>query len=189
MRMILAGAAALAAVASPAAAQNNYDGFRAEVRLGYETPTISIDGDDNVYELGNAVSYGGEVGFDFAVSPTVTLGAYGSLEESGVELSDPSVAETLEIGANRQLGGRVGIGLGSVLGYFKLGYSDMKLTIRDGAFTLSDRKGGYAAGIGVEGNLGKNAYWGLEINGSDFGEVDGVSLNRSQAALRLGFRI
>jgi outer membrane immunogenic protein len=76
MRIMLVSAIALA-VAAPAAAQtdsdtNSYDGFRAEARLGYETPTVSED--EDIYKLGSAVSYGGEIGLDIAVSPTVTVG-------------------------------------------------------------------------------------------------------------------
>ena len=190
MRIMLVSAIALAAAATPAAAQNNYDGFRAEARIGYETPTISLEGDDDRYELGNAVSYGGEIGLDIAVSPSVTVGPYASLEESNVELEDDAEGVTLDVGSNRQLGGRVGFGLGGLLGYVKLGYSDLKLSIEDGeGFRLSDRASGIGGGFGLEGNFGRSTYYGVEVNYSDFGETEGVGLQRGQVAGKIGIRL
>lgn len=191
MRTLLVSAIALAA-ASPAAAQtttgtpNSFDGFRGEIRLGYETPTVSGDGD--VYKLGSAVSYGGEVGYDLAVSPTVTVGPYASLEESSVKLEDDTSSAAIKVGRNYQLGGRIGVALGGVLGYFKLGYSNIKLTAVDTGFSASDTKGGIGGGLGIEGNLGKNAYVGVEANYSDFGSFEGINLQRRQLALKGGFR-
>lgn len=190
MRLMIVSAIALAA-ATPAAAQNtstnNYDGFRAEARLGYETPTVSGDGD--VYKLGSAVSYGAEVGFDLAAGTNVTVGPYISLEESSVELEDETSTASVEVGRNYQIGGRVGFGLGGVLGYVKLGYSNIKLTLEDTGFEASESKGGIAGGLGIEGNMGKNAYWGLEGNYSDFGKFEGINLQRRQVAAKVGFRI
>lgn len=190
MRMMIVSAIALAA-ATPAAAQtateNNYDGFRAEARLGYETPTVSGDGE--IYKIGSAVSYGAEAGFDFAVSPTVTVGPYVSYEESSVELEDETSTLAIEVGRNYQVGGRVGFGLGGVLGYAKLGYSNIKLSLTGTTADYSDTKGGIGGGLGIEANIGKNAYWGFEGNYSDFGQFEGINLQRRQVAAKIGFRI
>lgn len=191
MRTIIVSALALAA-ATPAAAQtntdtNSFDGFRAEARLGYETPTVSGDGD--IYKLGSAVSYGGEVGFDIAVSPTVTVGPYVSYEESSVELEDDLNSVAIEVGRNYQVGGRVGIGLGGLVGYAKLGYSNIKLSLEGTSSDYSDTQGGIGGGLGVEGNFGKSTYWGLEGNYSDFGKFEGINLQRRQVAVKVGIRL
>jgi outer membrane immunogenic protein len=190
--MMIVSAIALVA-ATPAAAQtnsdtNSFDGFRAEARLGYETPTVSGDGD--IYKLGSAVSYGGEVGFDIAVSPTVTVGPFVSYEESSVELEDETTTESIEVGRNYQVGGRIGLGLGGFVGYAKLGYSNIKLSLEGaGALNYSDTKGGFGGGLGIEGNFGKNAYYGFEGNYSDFGKFEGINLQRRQVAAKVGFRL
>jgi outer membrane immunogenic protein len=191
MRIMIASAIALAA-ATPAAAQtngsnNSYDGFRAEARLGWETPTVSGDGD--IYKLGSAVSYGGEVGFDIAAGPTVTVGPYVSVEESSVELEEEGTTASIKVGRNYQVGGRVGFGLGGVLGYAKLGYSNIKLSLAGTGADYSDTKGGVGGALGVEGNFGKSTYWGIEGNYSDFGKFEGVNLQRRQVAVKLGFRL
>jgi outer membrane immunogenic protein len=191
MRIMLVSAIALA-VATPAAAQtnsdtNSYDGFRAEARLGYETPTVSED--EDIYKLGSAVSYGGEIGFDIAVSPTVTVGPYVSAEESSVELEEEGTTATIEIGRNYQVGGRIGFGLGGLVGYGKLGYSNIKLNLEGTGDDYSATKGGVGGGLGIEGNLGRNAYWGVEGNYSDFGRFEGVNLQRRQVAAKFGVRL
>jgi len=186
MRMMIVSAVALAA-ATPAAAQSNYDGFRAEARLGYETPTVSGDGD--IYKLGSAVSYGAEVGFDLAAGTNVTVGPYVSYEESSVELEDESSTASIKVGRNYQVGGRIGLGLGGLLGYAKVGYSNIKLSFEDSGLEESSTKGGIGGGIGVEGNVGKNAYWGVEGNYSDFGKFEGINLQRRQVAAKVGFRL
>lgn len=192
MRTMIVSAIALAA-ATPAVAQtgtdtNSYDGFRAEARLGYETPTVSGDGD--VYKLGSAVSYGGEIGFDIAAGPTVTVGPYVSYEQSSVELEDESTTESIEVGRNYQVGGRLGFGLGGMLGYAKLGYSNIKLSLEGaGALDYSDTKGGFGGGVGIEANIGQKGYWGFEANYSDFGKFEGINLQRRQVAAKVGIRL
>jgi outer membrane immunogenic protein len=191
MRIMIASAIALAA-ATPAAAQttdsnNSYDGLRAEARLGWETPTVSGDGD--IYKLGSAVSYGAEVGFDIAAGPSVTVGPFVSFEESSVELEEEGSPASIKVGRNYQVGGRVGFGLGGVLGYAKLGYSNIKLSLDGTTADYSDTKGGIGGGLGVEGNFGKSTYWGIEGNYSDFGKFEGVNLQRRQVAVKLGVRL
>jgi outer membrane immunogenic protein len=191
MRIMIASAIALAA-ATPAAAQttdsnNSYDGFRAEARLGWETPTVSGDGD--IYKLGSAVSYGAEAGFDIAAGPSVTVGPFVSFEQSSVELEEDGSTASIKVGRNYQVGGRVGFGLGGVLGYAKLGYSNIKLSLDGTLADYSDTKGGIGGGLGVEGNFGKSTYWGIEGNYSDFGKFEGVNLQRRQVAVKFGVRL
>ena len=81
IKYVVSAAVALA-VSTPAFAAD-FTGPRVEARIGWETPTVSGDGD--VYKLGSAVSYGGEIGYDLKAGRNVTVGAYGSLEKSSVK--------------------------------------------------------------------------------------------------------
>jgi outer membrane immunogenic protein len=77
MKKYLTIALAIACVPGVAAAQDmdesqaapaaDFGGVRVEARIGYETPTVSEDND--VYKIGSAVSYGGELGFDIRSAP------------------------------------------------------------------------------------------------------------------------
>ena len=65
-------AAVAAMLPAPANAQNV--GGRVGLRLGWETPTVSGDGD--VYKIGSAVSYGGEAGVDLHAGTKFVVGPF-----------------------------------------------------------------------------------------------------------------
>ena len=95
MKKLILAAACAVGFASPALAQEGSEsnakaGLRVEARATYETPTVSDidDEDDDVYKLGSAVAFGGEVGFDIAVSSSVVVGPYLTFEKSSVKASD-----------------------------------------------------------------------------------------------------
>ena len=177
---------ALVALAAPSAAlANDYSGARVEARLGYETPTVSGDGD--VYKIGSAVSYGGEVGYDIAAGGNWTVGAYGTLEFSSVDLCDGAFC--LNVDRNIGAGARVGYGFsGKYILYGKLGYANLKMTATDGVDSASESQGGIQGAIGFEGKMGKNAYWGAEANYGDYGKFEGINLQRRHVAAKVGFR-
>lgn len=183
--LYFAAAFAAAAMSSPAFA-SDYSGARGELRLGYETPTVSGDGD--VFKIGSAVSYGGEVGYDVAAGKSWTVGPYGTLEFSSVKECDGGFC--LKVGRNIAAGLRVGYGFsGKYVVYGKLGYANIKLTADDGIDSDSQSKGGVQGGIGFEGAIGKNAYWGGEINYGDYGKFEGINLQRRHVAAKIGFRL
>jgi outer membrane immunogenic protein len=182
IKYVLGAAVALAA-SSPAFAAD-FTGPRAEARLGWETPTVSGDGD--VYKLGSGVSYGGEVGYDMKAGRNVTAGVYGSFEESSVK--DCAYGACLKVDNNWQAGGRVGIGFGRAQGYVKLGYSSLRLSADVDGYTGHENKGGIGGGIGVDISAGKHVYWGIEGNYSDFGKIEGINFQRRQLAAKVGFR-
>lgn len=177
---------ALAAIAAPSAAlANDYSGARVEARLGYETPTVSGDGD--VYKIGSAVSYGAEVGYDIAAGKSWTVGPYAALEFSSVKLCDGDFC--LKVDHNIGAGARVGYGFnGKYVVYGKLGYASIKMTATDGIDSESDSQGGVQGAIGFEGAIGKNAYWGAEANYGDYGKFEGINLQRRHVAAKIGFR-
>lgn len=194
MKKLLVAAAALSCVPGIAFAQeeesagNLFDGVRIEARLGYETPTVSGDGD--VYKIGSAVSYGAELGFDLAVSNKVTVGPFVNYEFSGVELCDGPTC--LEVEGNVAAGGRVGVVLSPKAAiYGKIGYASLSIQATNGGAVLgTDSKGGVYGALGVELSVSKNAYVNLEAAYADFGDFYGTGFNlqRRQASVGFGFR-
>jgi outer membrane immunogenic protein len=193
MKKFLVAAAALSCVPGVAFAQdedqgaNLFDGVRIEARLGYETPTVSGDGD--VYKIGSAVSYGAELGYDLAVSNKVTVGPFVNYEFSGVELCE--AGDCLDVKSNLAAGARVGVALSPTAAiYGKLGYASLTIEARSGAASASDSKGGVYGALGVELSVSKNAYVNLEAAYADFGDFYGTGFNlqRRQASVGFGFR-
>jgi len=193
MKKLLVAAAALSCLPGVAFAQeeesagNLFDGARIEARLGYETPTVSGDGD--IYKIGSAVSYGGEIGFDLAVSNKVTVGPFVNYEFSGVELCDGP--DCLKVKGNLAAGGRVGVELSPTTAlYGKIGYASLTIEASSGATTASDSKGGVYGALGVEISVSKNAYVTVEGAYADFGDFYGTGFNlqRRQASVGFGFR-
>jgi outer membrane immunogenic protein len=192
MKKYLAAVAAFVCVPGVAAAQDaaptapaaQFDGVRFEARLGYETPTVSEDGD--VYKIGSAVSFGGEAGFDLRVGNSVVMGPYATYEFSSVDLCDGG--DCLSEDGNLGAGVRVGVVAGRTLIYGKLGYARIRFTASSGTFTGSESESGVQGAIGVNVNFGRNVYGLAEINYADYGSFAGINLQRRHVAAGVGFR-
>lgn len=187
MKKYLVAFAAIACLPGVAAAQDqapDFAGARIEGRIGYETPTVSDDND--VFKVGSAVSFGGEIGYDVNVGSSVVLGPYANYEFSSVEVCDG--ADCLSEDGNWSVGGRLGLRTGNVLLYGKLGYGQIRFTASSGGVTASDSQGGVQGGLGVNFNLGRHFYGMVEANYSDYGGFAGVNLQRRQVATGIGLR-
>lgn len=193
MKKLVAVALAIACVPSIAAAQEEitdapkkFDGIRLEARIGYETPTVSLDGDDDVYKVGSALSYGGEIGFDFKANKVV-LGTYANYEFSGVDFCDEGVC--LGEKGNFSAGARVGVMVGPKgLVYGKLGYASIEIEASIDDLRGSESKGGVQGSLGFEFGVGRNAYGFLEGSYADYGDFYGINLQRRQLAGGIGVR-
>jgi outer membrane immunogenic protein len=178
--------AAVAAALIPAAANAQDIGGRVGLRLGYETPTVSGDGD--VFKIGSAVSYGGEVGLDFHAGHIV-VGPFAEYDVSTVKNCDDGYC--LKVRGTANLGGRVGflVGRNGQI-YGKVNYSRMKASATTPVDSESDSEAGIGGAIGYEMGFGKMAYGSIEANYADYGEFagTGINLQRRQVALGLGFR-
>ena len=182
MKKYLAVAAAIACLPGVASAQD-FDGPRVEARIGYETPTVSEDND--VYKIGSAVSYGGEIGFDVKAKKVV-IGPYANYEFSSVELCDGG--DCLGEKGNLSVGGRVGLILGTKnLVYLKAGYASIEIEAKSGGFTGSESKGGVQGAVGFEFGL-KKLYGFVEAGYADYGKFYGINLQRRQVAGGIGVR-
>ncbi|MDP5280868.1 outer membrane beta-barrel protein [Sphingomonas sp. DG1-23] len=193
MKKLLAVAFAALCVPGIAAAQDEqnevthkFSGARVEARIGYETPTVTVDGDDDVYKIGSAVSYGGEIGFDIRADKVV-LGPYVNYEFSGVDLCDGGTC--LGEKGNLSVGARIGAIVGSKgLIYGKIGYASIEIEAEAEGESGSESKGGVQGSLGFEFGFGRNAYGFLEGSYADYGDFYGLNLQRRQVVGGVGFR-
>ena len=176
---LFAAAASTLLVASPAYAQ--FSGPRIEGRLAYESVEATI-GTGDPLETGDqdAISYGGEVGYDLQLGPAI-VGAYVGLEGSNLRTCDEVFGNDegcVGQGRNLYVGARVGFSVAPrVMIYGKAGYSNGSLDIDyDGGtgglpdFETSESFDGYHLGVGAELALVSGLYGRIEYVHTDSGE-------------------
>lgn len=194
MKTFMAAVAALVCVPVMAAAQDapetvdhGVDGVRIEARLGWETPTVT-DGTGDIYKIGQAVSFGGEVGFDAQVGGSITLGAYVNYDVSNVEICE--AGDCLGVKGNLSAGARLGFIVSPrTVVYIKGGYNSITMKAQSGSFSGEESKGGVGGALGVEFGVSKNVYAFFEGNYADFGELGyGINLQRRHVAGGIGVR-
>lgn len=187
-------AVALCAVAStPAVAQdageaNARDGFRVEARGTYETPTVSsVVEDDDVYKLGSAMAFGGEIGFDIAAGSNVVVGPYAQYEVSSVEACDEGfcISTTDYIEAGLHIGYAVGQS-GQLYG--KIGYASLGFETSGEGLDSTDNGSGVAFALGYEHSFGQNFYGRIEGGYADVGTVYDLNWQRRHFGIALGTR-
>lgn len=192
MKKFVALAALFACVPATAYAQDGgsqndpkTDGVRLEARIGYETPTVS--GGGQIYKIGSAVSYGGEIGFDLKTGKNVTIGAYGVYEFSSVSLCDTGgcLKEDGNLGAGARLGF---VASPKVVLYLKAGYGRISFKGTGTAAGFKQSKDGIQGAIGINVNLNRNVYAMAEMNYADYGQAFGTNLQRRHVSAGLGFR-
>jgi outer membrane immunogenic protein len=180
--VLLAAAAAL--IPAAASAKDNVGG-RVGLRLGYETPTVSGDGD--VYKIGSAVSFGGEAGVDFKAGTKIVIGPFAEYDVSTVKNCEDGYC--LKVKGTWNAGARIGFLVGAAgQVYAKLNYSRMSLKVSSPVDSASDSKGGIGGAIGYEHGIGKNAYVSIEGNYADYGKWEGINFQRRHVAAGVGFR-
>jgi outer membrane immunogenic protein len=191
MKKCLAAVAALVCVPGVAAAQDappraaNFGGVRIEGRLGWETPTVSDEGD--VFKIESDISFGAEIGFDFRIGNTVVAGPYANYDISNVNVCDG--ADCLEEDGNLSAGLRVGVAAGdNMLIYGKVGYARIGFTATSGTISETDRQEGVQGAIGLNVNFGPNVYGSIEANYADYGDFFGINLQRRHVAAGIGVR-
>jgi len=199
------------AFAAPAFGQG-FGGFRAEARIGYDSPSLELEYQDvlgTVTASNNedGLGFGAELGYDFPVGGGVTLGGY-----VGVDFSDADFCRPVgqieqgcfEVRRNIYIGARGGVEVTpSTLIYAKAGYSNGQARINfDDAQDLVDdlvdsgSRDGWHFGLGVEQNFGSMFYGKLEYTYTIYSDIDFVNpdfrvtldSNRSQFMAGFGLR-
>ena len=179
MKKILFASAVSAAVfvSAPALAQDTVApvGPRVEALVGYDK--VKALGEDD-----GGVLFGVGAGFDFAVAPTVSLGA-------DVEATDSTQKEGIEdfyeVKAGRDLyaGARASFAIAPNANlYVKGGYTNARFKATDG--DDSRNFDGYRIGAGGQYGIGGKAYVGAEYRYSNYED----DLKRHQLALTVGTR-
>lgn len=189
----LAGAAL---AATPAAAQDEFSGFRIEAVGGWDN--LGVDYDDDVFNGGkrddDGFTIGAGAGYDvqmgqFVFGPEAeftesTLDR--EYQEQGLRPANPiatpiSATYNIEAGGDIYVGGRAGYAVSpNFLLYGKIGYSWHKLAIEGtgsdngAAFTIDEQidLGGLRLGAGGEMNFTDSFYGKIEYRYSNYNEGD-----------------
>lgn len=186
----LLAAGSLAAIATPAAAQdvadNTFTGLWGGVIGGYDVSTAgsSVDNDANEDDDQSidGFGYGVQLGYDIDVGGFV-LGAEAEYSDSTaeVEVASGDVENfgfgNVETGRDLYFGARLGAKVGdNAMIYAKGGYTNAKYNIRasDGTteFNQDLDTDGYRIGAGAEYALGRNAFVKLEYRYSNYSDAE-----------------
>ena len=188
--MLVAGAA-LAALATPASAQ--VGGGRIEALVGWDHASVDFNDfglDDDLSSNGIVFGIGG--GYDFAMSPTTSVGIDVEATASTTDLDLTDGTDTLDIDVGRDLyvGGRVTFAASPTANvYVKAGYTNARIRVLAESdfdiFEDSSNADGIRGGIGAQFTVGRNAYIGAEYRYSNY-EAD---FSRHQVVATLGFRM
>jgi outer membrane immunogenic protein len=192
---LLAGAMAVIA-ASPAFAQNSGQDTTATPAQAFSGPHIEatfgwdhlnnkslkdIDSTAEAQGSSDGATYGGALGYDFALTNRVTLGGEVGLYGSSAKwnntanlVSGTFNTETVKPGRDIYVGARIGYALSPKTDLFaKAGYTNTRFAITgtDGSNVLYDaiNASGFRLGTGIEQKLTKATYVKLEYDYSHYG--------------------
>ncbi|MXO86141.1 hypothetical protein GRI38_08880 [Altererythrobacter aurantiacus] len=206
----LIGAAAVAVLwASPALAQDtgprdfeiveNADksGLRAEGRLFWERLNDPEEDIGINYELGSALGYGAEIGYDMRVSDNIVVGPYATYDFSNVEECEDNLC--VASGDYYAFGLHVGFETGAEgLVYGKIGYGNQTVTLQGPytdpetnetfVFDEEESGGGYNFAFGYEHGFGDVLYGRAELGVSESYDIYGFDFQRGYIGAALGAR-
>ena len=175
--LIATAATATLFAAGPAFAQAAPVGGRVEAIVGYDA--VKAYG-----EKDSGLLYGLGAGYDFAVSPTISIGADVEATDSTQKEGDNDIA-SVRAGRDLYAGGRVNIAVSDAANiYLKGGYTNARFKASDGVDTFAENFDGYRLGAGAQFRLSGKSYIGGEYRFSDY--EDG--LTRHQVAMTVGTR-
>lgn len=187
---LIAGAA-FVALATPASAQ--VGGGRIEAVVGWDHTSLGLEDfgfNDDINSDG--IVFGIGAGYDFALSPTSSMGVDVEATEStsDLDLTDGTDSAEIAVGRDLYVGGRFTFAASPTANvYVKAGYTNARIraTLEEGTTITreSANADGIRAGIGAQFAVGTNAYVGGEYRYSNY-EAD---FSRHQAVLTLGFRM
>lgn len=181
LKPLFAAAIALAAVPAfaqdaPAAFNGPYVGIQGGWQQDRQTLRVTDAGTET--KSGNksdGLAYGGQVGYDFRLSPTTVLGAEVALTgRTGSGFFDDGASSfDLEQGRTVSATARLGYVMDPTgLLYVRGGYANAQYKLDDGFSRVSEDRDGYTIGAGYERMLTRNVSARVEYNYSDFGKDD-----------------
>lgn len=200
MKLVILTAALAAATPSLAA---DFTGPRAEVRIGYDNIGASVSDEfDDVSGNQGGFSYGGGIGYDFALSPQVIAGVEtnfsGATTKACSELFGLDEL-CVKAGFDFEAAARIGFITGKALLYAKVGYANSRISASyvDFEGILEDENesttfGGVRFGAGIEYAVSQKQYIKLEYLHTSYGgrtELGyDLGLNRNQVIAGFGLR-
>ena len=172
------------------------DGLRIEGRVLWERINDPDEAALINYELGSGVGFGGEIGYDVAVSDSVVVGPFVSYEASSVEECDFDLCVSSD--GYLAAGLHAGFALGPTSQvYGKLAYSqqtiDVEGIIDDPvlgpiAVNESESGGGFQIAVGYEQGFGRNMYGRIEIGSGENQDIYGFDFQRTHIGAAFGVR-
>lgn len=116
-------------------------------------------------------AYGGQIGYDFRLTPNVVLGAEVDLTgRTGTTRLDGNSSLDLKQGRTIAATARLGyLATPEGLLYVRGGYANARFTIRDSNTNISENRDGYQVGVGYEQLLMRNVSARVEYAYSRFG--------------------
>jgi len=155
---------------------------RAELRLGYETPTVS---DGSVYKLGNSASIGAEGGVDLAVSPFTSLGAFVAYDYANSQTC--SGGYCLGSDGNTAYGARLAFSVApKIKVYVKAGGDSFNLKASGYGYSDTKTLNGAMGALGLTVATSAHTHLGVELDYADLGKFAGVNFQRRHIALTGG---
>lgn len=172
-------ASALALAATPALADAPA-GPRVEVLAGYDKVSVDLGG---ASVSRDGFGFGLNVGYDLAVSQSVSAGIDAEVADSSTKFRDGT--DTLSANRDLYIGGRLSVAVSPAFNlYGKVGYTNARLTLNSGGTKVSDNGDGVRFGIGGQANLTGNVYGLVEYRYSNY-EGD---FSRNQVLAGVGAR-
>ena len=175
--LAFAALAFAAPVLAQGAPDNSFNGPFIGVQGGWQqdrqTLTVTdITGTSQAQQNTDGFGYGGQIGYDFRLSPSVVLGAEVALTgRTGSTLLDNSSPLELKQGRTIAATARLGYLVGSNgLVYARGGYANTRYTLRDANTDISENRDGFTVGAGYEQQLSRNVSARLEYAYSQFGD-------------------
>jgi outer membrane immunogenic protein len=213
---LILGTVSLAALATPAAAQDesNFDGLHVEALVGYDMmrpgSTVDIDNEEDVDQTIEDVAYGLGAGYDVAMGGVI-IGAEAQYvqSEAGSEFDTSGVTgfgvSNVEVGRDLYFGARVGAPVTeNTLVYAKGGYTNTNLNVISSDNTTDTESNvdldGWRVGAGVEQAISPGLFAKVEYAYSNYEEGEfeapsglesdrfGVDLDRHQVMVGVGAR-
>jgi outer membrane immunogenic protein len=194
--MIFLGLIPAALLAPPVMAQGvvPFDGVYVGAQAGWQQ-------DRQTLEIGNArgsqskdgLSYGGQFGYDFRLSPSTVFGVEAALTGRTGESFIDDGFDVLRLTQGRTISTTARLGLVTDpqgLVYARGGYANATFNLEDGGpFRFTENRDGWTLGAGYERYIGPNVSARVEYNYSDFGRdrvTQAADLRYRRHALSLG---
>ncbi len=154
-----------------------FTGPRAEITVGWNQIHFNLaDAGSYGHAKSDGLSYGGAIGYDYAVTPAIIVGGEISLMNANVNLGYTDALTSASLRGRRDIGfaARVGTKVtDNAMLYTKVGYSNLQVrddsTVVSGT-TLDSRRdlSGVVAGAGVEVALSRRYYLKTEYDYSAY---------------------